>query len=132
MQLGTQLCASFLRITQGLDVEVDDADEALLDEQCNKTMSAIGIMKTISTLIVSLDSSAQVMCQLEEVIMPILVETLGKSLLDLYDDAFEIVCSFTYCAKVRVVHLCVCFDCGVGCVPKHVEAAAPDLPCVQD
>ncbi|KAL3895405.1 MAG: hypothetical protein SGCHY_004718 [Lobulomycetales sp.] len=99
VQLGTQLCASFLRITQGLDVEVDDADEALLDEQCNKTMSAIGIMKTISTLIVSLDSSAQVMCQLEEVIMPILVETLGKSLLDLYDDAFEIVCSFTYCAK---------------------------------
>jgi hypothetical protein len=85
VQLGGQLTTSFLRLVQGLDVDLgDDADEAILDEQCNRTMGAIGIMKTISTLVVSLDSSAELLGELELVVLPVLVEALGKDLLDLY------------------------------------------------
>lgn len=92
VQLGGQLTDSFLRIIQGLEVDHgDDADDALLDEQCNKTMGAIGIMKTISTLVVSLESSATVLGELESVVLPVIVHSLDRGLVDLYDDAFEII-----------------------------------------
>lgn len=100
VQLGGQLATSFMRIVQGLDVDLgDDADDSLLDEQCNKTMGAIGIMKTISTLVISLDTSAVILQELELVVLPVLVEALSKDLVDLYDDAFEIIDSFTFCLK---------------------------------
>jgi hypothetical protein len=100
VQLGGQLTTSFLRIVQGLDVDPgDDVDESVLDDHCNRTMGAIGIMKTISTLVISLDTSAALLGELEVVVMPVIVEVLSKDLLDMYDDAFEIIDSFTFCMK---------------------------------
>ncbi|KAJ3205405.1 hypothetical protein HK099_000832, partial [Clydaea vesicula] len=97
VQLGGQLRDSYLRIVGDINID-DDTDEAL-DEQADKTMAAIGIMKTISTLVISLDSSPQILQELELAVGPVVYTTLQNGILDLYDDAFEIIDAFTFCMK---------------------------------
>lgn len=93
VQLGIQLRDSFLRIAG--DIDFDSVD----DDVSERIMAAIGIMKTISTLVVSLDSSSHILAELEVVVAPVVSTTLTNNMQDLYDDAFEIIDSFTFCMK---------------------------------
>ena len=78
IQLGTQLTASFLRIVEDLDM---DDEEVEINSQVDKTMNAIGIMKTISTLVISLnESSSLLLGELEVVVSPVITTVLEKNL----------------------------------------------------
>ena len=79
-------------------------EENMNDEDFNecsdKTFAAIGVLKTISTLCISVDNSKEILSKLEEVVAPIIAFIFEKSIEDLYDDAFDIADTLTYCAKV--------------------------------
>lgn len=59
----------------------------------------MGVLKTIGTLILSLESSPEVLQQLEEALLPVITYTLNNSIMDLYDEIFEIIDSCTFSAK---------------------------------
>lgn len=67
-----------MRIVSEIDYDNDDAD---IDEAADRTMAAIGIMKTISTLVISLDSSIPILQELEKEIGPVIHLTLEKNIL---------------------------------------------------
>ncbi|KAI8097286.1 armadillo-type protein [Halteromyces radiatus] len=112
VQLCTQLRDTYLRIMEeisqaktqnGNGIEGGGEDEVSfngdIDELSDKMMAAMGVLKTIGTLILSLESSPEVLQQLEDALLPVITYTLENSVMDLYVEIFEIIDSCTFSAK---------------------------------
>lgn len=100
VQLTEQLRDTYLRIIQdvidkGANSIDDDVDNYLDD----KSITALGVLQTIGTLILTLESSPGVLLQLEQVLVPVITVTLEHKLFDLYNEVFEIIDSCTFSAK---------------------------------
>ncbi|KAF3484232.1 karyopherin [Arthroderma uncinatum] len=96
-----QLRDTYMRIVQGLlerksSKPEDDLYGDLLDD---KSITAIGVLQTIGTLILTLESTPDVLLHLESVLMPVITITLENKLFDLYNEIFEIIDSCTFTAK---------------------------------
>ncbi|KAF2204817.1 ARM repeat-containing protein [Delitschia confertaspora ATCC 74209] len=98
--LSEQLRDTYLRIVRELlerSQNKDDDDYGdLLDE---KSITALGVLQTIGTLILSLESTPDVLLHLETILMPVITITLENKLYDLYNEVFEIIDSCTFAAR---------------------------------
>ncbi|KAJ1966848.1 Nonsense-mediated mRNA decay protein 5, partial [Dimargaris verticillata] len=65
----------------------------------DKTFAAMGVLRTITTLIMNLENSPDTVAQLETHLIPLVGFTLQQELVDLYDDVFEIIDSCTFTLK---------------------------------
>ena len=99
--LSEQLRDTYLRIirellerNQSKDGEAEYAD--FLDD---KSITALGVLQTIGTLILTLESTPDVLLHLETILMPVINITLENKLYDLYNEVFEIIDSCTFAAK---------------------------------
>ncbi|KAJ4305044.1 Nonsense-mediated mRNA decay protein 5 [Kalmusia sp. IMI 367209] len=99
--LSEQLRDTYLRIVRELlarnQEKVDDNEFGdFLDE---KSITALGVLQTIGTLILTLESTPDVLLHLETILMPVITITLENKLYDLYNEVFEIIDSCTFAAK---------------------------------
>ncbi|CAG8511343.1 16093_t:CDS:10 [Cetraspora pellucida] len=103
IQLCEQLRNAFLRIMQDYqNAPAVPGSEDIYDPayDCGeKTLAAAGVLKTITTLILSLESTPEILSQLENVLLPVITFTLENTITDLYDDIFDIIDSCTYSTK---------------------------------
>ncbi|KAI9304897.1 armadillo-type protein [Cunninghamella echinulata] len=106
VQLCSQLRDTFLRImedfaqsNQAAEANDDDDLNGDLDDISDKTMAAMGVLKTIGTLILSLESTPDILQQLENALLPVITYTLKNKIMDLYNEIFEIIDSCTFSAK---------------------------------
>ncbi|KAI1302858.1 hypothetical protein EDD11_005462 [Mortierella claussenii] len=102
VQLCEQLRDTFLRICEDMGKGtdgVDDLSDSAIDEASDKTMAAMGVLKTMGTLILSLESTPEVLNQLEIALLPVIQFTLQNAIIDLFDGVFEIIDSCTYSGK---------------------------------
>ncbi|KAK3111642.1 Nonsense-mediated mRNA decay protein 5 [Teratosphaeriaceae sp. CCFEE 6253] len=74
-------------------------DEAYGDFLDDKSITALGVLQTIGTLILTLESTPDVLAHLETILMPVIAITLEHKLYDLYNEIFEIIDSCTFAAK---------------------------------
>jgi hypothetical protein len=100
-QLTSRLCETYLRLAKEslAQDEIDaqqDFDSINLDGNDDKTYAAMGICKTIYTIISSIDSSPDILSQIQEVVIPIIVFTLENRMLDLYDQMYDLVDNLTF------------------------------------
>ncbi|KAG8214391.1 armadillo-type protein [Butyriboletus roseoflavus] len=101
-ELTSRLCESYLRLTreglaQASETSMDSVDvETLLDTDEDKVYGAMGVAKTISTIVSSVDSNKEILRQVQEVIIPIIRFTLENKLIDLFDNIYELVDSLTF------------------------------------
>ncbi|KAJ9621194.1 Nonsense-mediated mRNA decay protein 5 [Taxawa tesnikishii (nom. ined.)] len=65
----------------------------------DKSITALGVLQTIGTLILTLESTPDVLAHLEQILMPVIELTLQNKLYDLYNEIFEIIDSCTFAAK---------------------------------
>ena len=99
--LSEQLRDTYLRIVRELvernnTKEGDDAYGDFLDD---KSITALGVLQTIGTLILTLEATPDVLMHLETILMPVIRITLENKLFDLYNEVFEIIDSCTFSAK---------------------------------
>ncbi|CAK7237515.1 Nonsense-mediated mRNA decay protein 5 [Sporothrix curviconia] len=99
--LSEQLRDTYLRIIRELldrASRLDDDAEAneMVDD---KSITALGVLQTIGTLILTLENMPDVLHHIESVIMPVIRVTLENRLYDLFNEVFEIVDSCTFSAK---------------------------------
>ena len=98
--LTEQLRDTYLRIIKDVLERTDDKEEEevgnLLDD---KSVAALGVLQTIGTLILTLESSPEVLLHLEQALMPLIKITLDNKLYDLYTEVFEIIDSCTFASK---------------------------------
>ncbi|KAF1959867.1 ARM repeat-containing protein [Byssothecium circinans] len=98
--LSEQLRDTYLRIVRELVSRNQEKGEDdygdFLDE---KSITALGVLQTIGTLILTLESTPDVLLHLETILMPVITITLENKLYDLYNEVFEIIDSCTFAAK---------------------------------
>jgi hypothetical protein len=56
-------------------------DNLDFDEMGDKTMAAMGVLKTIGTLILSLESTPEMLLQLENALLPVITYTLNNTII---------------------------------------------------
>ncbi|KAL2887313.1 putative importin [Ceratocystis lukuohia] len=99
--LSEQLRDTYLRIIREL-LEKNDkivSDDEYLEFSDDKSITALGVLQTIGTLILTLESTPDVLLHIESILMPIIQITLENKLYDLYNEVFEIIDSCTFAAK---------------------------------
>ena len=99
--LTEQLRDTYVRIVRELIERNNTAkkDEDLGDFLDDKSITALGVLQTIGTLILTLESTPDVLAHLETILMPVISITLEHKLYDLYNEIFEIIDSCTFAAK---------------------------------
>ncbi|KAJ7464732.1 armadillo-type protein [Mycena galericulata] len=106
-QLTARLCDSYLRLIKESLVAEDAVDpDASLDTLLaggddDKTYAAMGVAKTIGSIISSIDSAPEILAQVQEVIIPVITFTFKHKILDLFDNMYELVDSLTF--KLRAI-----------------------------
>ncbi|KAI1811944.1 importin-beta domain-containing protein [Poronia punctata] len=99
--LSEQLRDTYLRIVRELldKNESRGDDDEYGDYLDDKSITALGVLQTIGTLILTLESTPDVLLHIEAVLMPVIQITLQNKLYDLYNEVFEIIDSCTFAAK---------------------------------
>ncbi|THH18363.1 hypothetical protein EW146_g2600 [Bondarzewia mesenterica] len=102
-QLTARLCDSYLRLARESLAQEENAPkggdlDSLIqaDGDDDKTYAAMGVAKTISTIVSSVDSSPEILVQVQEVVIPIITFTLENKMLDLFDNMYELVDNLTF------------------------------------
>ncbi|KAM6494523.1 Armadillo-type fold [Amanita muscaria] len=97
-QLSARLCESYMRLARECVAQEDAASgtdfDAIGDD--DKTYSAMNIAKTIGTVVSSIDNAPEILAQVQDVILPIIIFTLEKRLLELLDNMYDLVDSLTF------------------------------------
>jgi len=76
-----------------------DGEDSYGDFLDDKSITALGVLQTIGTLILTLESTPDVLLHLEQILFPVIEITLENKLYDLYNEIFEIIDSCTFAAK---------------------------------
>ncbi|KAI0169799.1 ARM repeat-containing protein [Hypoxylon sp. FL1284] len=99
--LSEQLRDTYLRIIRELLDKNDarNAEDDYGDYLDDKSITALGVLQTIGTLILTLESTPDVLLHIETVLMPVIQVTLQNKLYDLFNEIFEIIDSCTFAAK---------------------------------
>ena len=99
--LSEQLRDTYLRIVRELleRQSAKEDDETYGDFLDDKSITALGVLQTIGTLILTLEATPDVLMHLETILMPVIQITLENKLFDLYNEVFEIIDSCTFSAK---------------------------------
>lgn len=99
--LSEQLRDTYLRLVRELLERqgTKEDDETYGDFFDDKSITALGVLQTIGTLILTLEASPDVLSHLEQILMPVIQVTLENKLYDLYNEVFEIIDSCTFSAK---------------------------------
>ncbi|KAG7087929.1 hypothetical protein E1B28_011975 [Marasmius oreades] len=108
-QLTQSLCDSYLRLAKESmaqeEAEVANSGgdfEALMAEgDDDKTYAAMGVAKTIWTIVSTVENAPEILTQIQEIIIPIVVFTLENKLLDLFDNMYDLIDSLTF--KLRTI-----------------------------
>ena len=97
--LTEQLRDTYLRIMGELVERAKGSPDTISDLYDDKSITALGVLQTIGTLFLTLESTPDVMLHLETILMPIIEITLENKLFDLFNEVFEIIDSCTFSAK---------------------------------
>ncbi|KDR83035.1 hypothetical protein GALMADRAFT_238799 [Galerina marginata CBS 339.88] len=102
--LTARLCESYMRLARESAIqehieENADLDTLLSDADDDKTFAAMGVSKTISTIVASVDSSPEILAQIQDIVVPIIVFSLENRLLDLFDNMYELIDSLSFRLK---------------------------------
>ncbi|KAI9483976.1 MAG: armadillo-type protein [Benjaminiella poitrasii] len=103
-QLCLQLSDTFVRTIEEVNQLYQDHENSAAyyedaDEAGNKMMTAMGVLKTMSTIILSLDGHSDTLPTLEVVLIPVITSTLKKRIVELYDEIFDIIDAYLFASK---------------------------------
>jgi hypothetical protein len=93
IQVCEQLVASLSNVLKNSGEDHD------LEFQEDISLTSIGLLKTISSLVLSMEGNSEILPELEKRIIPALQFILTNSLLDVVEEAFELISIFITCQK---------------------------------
>ncbi|KAK7054442.1 Nonsense-mediated mRNA decay protein 5 [Paramarasmius palmivorus] len=106
-QLTQSLCDSYLRLAKEslaqdeIEGGSGDLESIMMDGDDDKTYAAMGVAKTIWTIVSTVENAPEILMQIQEIIIPIVIFTLESKLLDLFDNMYDLIDSLTF--KLRAI-----------------------------
>lgn len=101
-QLTGRLCESYMRLARDAasseEVDPTASLEAAMENtpEEDKVYAAMGVAKTIGTIVSAVDSAPEILAQVQEVIVPIIQFTLENKMIDLFDNMYDLIDSLTF------------------------------------
>ncbi|KAJ3035132.1 hypothetical protein HDV00_004303 [Rhizophlyctis rosea] len=95
VHLATSLRDTFMRLI----TEVNSAENDLEDGIEEKLGAAEGVLNTMYTLVIAMESSQAILLELEQTIYPVIENVFQNGVIDLYNGVVEIIEASTYCSK---------------------------------
>ncbi|KAF5311710.1 hypothetical protein D9611_009470 [Ephemerocybe angulata] len=102
-ELVAHLCATYMRYVTEVAAKESENDASQIefddiegDVDNDKSFAAMGVAKTILTVVESVEASKEILAQIQDIIVPILVFTLEHKLIDLFDHVYELTDSLTF------------------------------------
>ena len=83
VQLASQLKDTFMRIMGEYTPAAEDAD---IDDAEHKTFAAMGVLKTLTSLIMAVESSKNILAELEMVVAPVIYHVLSNDMFGKFKD----------------------------------------------
>lgn len=102
VDLTRRMCEQLMRLLGELDdQQITEFDIANYDSNAHedKTMTALGVLTTIATLLLALDNASVVMLEMELILKPVILTILNKRMSEFYAEVFGLMDNFTYCLK---------------------------------
>lgn len=102
VDLASKMCEQLMRLLnelaeqQNVDFDVDSYDDSASED---KTMTALGILTTISTLLLALDNAPVVVIELELILKPVIETVFNHRMSEFYTEVFGLIDNCTYCLK---------------------------------
>ncbi|CAE6520075.1 unnamed protein product [Rhizoctonia solani] len=94
VQLTTRLIDSYMRLLQETLAKEDTADD--WDENADKKFAAMGNARTIQTIVTAMESSTDVLVEVQAILAPMILATLEHQALDLFESVFDIMDTLTF------------------------------------
>ncbi|CUA73326.1 Importin-7 [Rhizoctonia solani] len=94
VQLTNRLIDSYMRLLQETLAKEDGADD--WDENADKKFAAMGNARTIQTIVTAMESSKEVLIEVQAVLAPMILATLEHQALDLFESIFDIMDTLTF------------------------------------
>lgn len=100
-QLTQRMCDLYMRYAKEITAQDEEAQNVDMDNlqsesDDEKTFAAMGVAKTLTTVISAVEGAPNILMDVQEIIIPIIRYTLEKKILDLFDNMYELVDSLTY------------------------------------
>lgn len=102
VDLGRKMCDQLMRLLTELSEQQNaDIDSSNFDDNAHedKTMTALGVLTTISTLLLAIDNASVVVLELEIILKPVILIILNERMSEFYTEVFGIIDNCTYCLK---------------------------------
>eukprot|EP01135_Chromosphaera_perkinsii_P012403 Nk52_evm14s2657 gene=Nk52_evmTU14s2657 len=94
LPFGVEICQHLCHTFQTLIVDDDG------DEDSNKSMTAMGVLSTIQTLVRTFVKTPESLAQLEPVLLPMIAYCLEKGILDFLEETYELLTTLTFYCPV--------------------------------
>jgi importin-7 len=126
--LSEQLRDTYLRLVREVvEKEQSRAEDEYGDFLDDKSITALGVLQTIGTLILTLESTPDVLLHIETILMPVIQITLENKLYDLFNEVFEIIDSCTFAAKTISATMWQAFELIYGTFKGGAELYLEDM-----
>jgi hypothetical protein len=100
VQLCVQLRDTVARNLEGYSNVLDaDAEDDNFGAGADKMMAVVGMFKALETLVDSTGKTPELVATMEEIILPLLAMVLDRRIIDVYEEAFELIDSITFSQK---------------------------------
>ncbi|KAK9472166.1 armadillo-type protein [Dipodascopsis tothii] len=98
-ELRNQFLQTLGEVIEKQNIDPNSYDASAADYSDDKNLAALGILNTLETLLLSLDSSPEVVARIEHAIIPVVKAVLENEQTDMYGEVFELVDSSSFCLK---------------------------------
>ncbi|KAI9338232.1 armadillo-type protein [Obelidium mucronatum] len=95
VQLCTQMCESFISLVKDITAAGEDDFEKTL----SPLETAAGILKAICSLISAVENAPQILKQLDDLLVPVIVEVLKNGFSDLITECMDVVNALVGCSR---------------------------------
>lgn len=90
-QFATQLVGTFMNVMASESEDINNVEST--------TLTAMGLLKTLDSLVLSLDGNLDILHGVESVIIPLISYILTQSILDIYEETFELINTLLFTTK---------------------------------
>jgi hypothetical protein len=100
VEIMQHLCETFLNLVNStIENQVDIVDDMTrgddIDSNDDKTITAVGILSTIDSILNVMEEKAEVLGGLELAVLPVIYAIVQNSMIDFYEELFSLVCTLT-------------------------------------
>ncbi|KIY51516.1 ARM repeat-containing protein [Fistulina hepatica ATCC 64428] len=115
-QLTARLVALYIRLARecsAQDAVVDhdlDLETMIMEADDDKSFAAMGVAKTIATVVSSIENAAEILPKVQNIIIPAISFTLEHRILDLYDNMYDLLDALTFKSRIISPEMWVVFE----------------------